>query len=209
MQKFTRFNAQFFQDAMICNMDSIRKYTLEIILHQQRIPQLLTQKKFMQTHEDHLNTVQELNVDPLKVDSVVIQNTCFEKEDSNSETTFNKPIKESSLNSETKDEHAIKYKIQYERRVNKRQMQMQESKIDTGKAAYVDLVITKSSGTESEVQDDSNRSGNDIDADDADIRPIYDEEPMAKVQLTAECNIFAIGQKRTEQLEIIHEGRVD
>ncbi|GKA12660.1 hypothetical protein Tco_0692206 [Tanacetum coccineum] len=41
----------------------------------------------------------------------VIQNTCFEKEDSNSETTFNKPIKESSLNSETKDEHAIKYKM--------------------------------------------------------------------------------------------------
>ncbi|GJS60380.1 hypothetical protein Tco_0655164 [Tanacetum coccineum] len=32
------------------------------------------------------------------------------------------------------------------------------------------------------------------DADDADIRPIFDEEPMAEVQLTAECNIFAIGQ---------------
>ncbi|GJW38367.1 hypothetical protein Tco_0064212 [Tanacetum coccineum] len=30
--------------------------------------------------------------------------------------------------------------------------------------------------------------------DDADIRPIYVEEPMAEVQLTAECNIFAIGQ---------------
>nr|GFD48963.1 hypothetical protein [Tanacetum cinerariifolium] len=35
-------------------------------------------------------------------------------------------------------------------------------------------------GTESEVQDDNNRSGNDPNADDADIRPIYDEEPMAK-----------------------------
>ncbi|GJR29491.1 hypothetical protein Tco_1105723 [Tanacetum coccineum] len=53
------------------------------------------------------------------------------------------------------------------------------------------------------------RSGNDTDADDADIRPIYDEEPMAEVQLTAECNIFAIGQQHTEQPEIIVEGRVD
>ncbi|GJR95631.1 hypothetical protein Tco_0267805 [Tanacetum coccineum] len=35
--------------------------------------------------------------------------------------------------------------------------------------------------TDSTVQDDSSRSGNDTDADDADIRPIYDEEPMAKV----------------------------
>nr|GEU83454.1 ribonuclease H-like domain-containing protein [Tanacetum cinerariifolium] len=52
-------------------------------------------------------------------------------------------------------------------------------------------------------------SGNDTDAVDADIRPIYDEKPMAEVQLTAECNIFAIGQHHTEQLEIINEGRVD
>ncbi|GJS57848.1 hypothetical protein Tco_0652632 [Tanacetum coccineum] len=102
-----------------------------------------------------------------------------------------------------------RHQRQYDRRVNKRQMQTQESKIDTGKAVDADLVVTKSSGTESEVQDDSSRSGNDTDADDADIRPIYDEEPMAEVQLTAECNIFAIGQQHTEQLEISHEGRVD
>ncbi|GKD36961.1 hypothetical protein Tco_1257168, partial [Tanacetum coccineum] len=61
----------------------------------------------------------------------------------------------------------------------------------------------------SEVQDDSSIPGNDTDADDADIRPIYDEEPMVEVQLSAECNIFAIGQKHTEQPEIIVEGRVD
>ncbi|GKA04663.1 hypothetical protein Tco_0683783 [Tanacetum coccineum] len=98
---------------------------------------------------------------------------------------------------------------QYDRRVTKRQMQTQESKIDTGKAVDVDLVVTKSSGTESEVQDDSSRSGNDTDADDADIRPIYNEEPMVEVQLTTECNIFAIGQHHTEQPKIINEGRVD
>ncbi|GJV52330.1 hypothetical protein Tco_1448071 [Tanacetum coccineum] len=76
--------------------------------------------------------------------------------------------------------------------VNKRQMQTKELMIDTGKALDADLVDTESIRTDSTVQDDSSRSGNDTDADDADIRPIYDEEPMAEVQLTAECNIFAI-----------------
>ncbi|GJS95416.1 hypothetical protein Tco_0802384 [Tanacetum coccineum] len=111
MQKYTRFNAQSFQDAMICNMDSIGKYIREIILHQQRTLQLLKQKKLMQTQEDHSNPIQALNVDSLKVDLVVIQNTCFEKEDSNSETASNKSVKESSLDSATKDVHAIKYKM--------------------------------------------------------------------------------------------------
>nr|GEZ11369.1 hypothetical protein [Tanacetum cinerariifolium] len=98
---------------------------------------------------------------------------------------------------------------QYDKRVNKRQMQTQEFKVDMGKAVDVDLVITESNGTESEVQDDRNRSRNDTNADDATIRPIYDEGPMAKVQLTVECNIFAIGQQHTEQPEIINEVRVD
>ncbi|GJU41892.1 hypothetical protein Tco_1194849 [Tanacetum coccineum] len=60
-----------------------------------------------------------------------------------------------------------------------------------------------------QVQDDNNRPGNDIDADDADIRPIYDEEPMAEVQLTAECNIFTIREQHTKQPKIINKGRVD
>ncbi|GJR66399.1 hypothetical protein Tco_0012464 [Tanacetum coccineum] len=59
-------------------------------------------------------------------------------------------------------------------------MQTQESKINMGKAFDADLVVTKSSGTESKVQDKRSRSENDTDTDDADIRPIYDEEPMAE-----------------------------
>nr|GFA64168.1 hypothetical protein [Tanacetum cinerariifolium] len=66
-----------------------------------------------------------------------------------------------------------------------------------------------SSGIELEVQDDSSRSGNDTYANDADIRPIYNKEPVAKVQLTDVCNIFAIGQQHTRQPEIINKGRVD
>ncbi|GKE05013.1 zf-CCHC domain-containing protein [Tanacetum coccineum] len=65
-----------------------------------------------------------------------------------------------------------------------KQMQTQESKVDTGKALDADLVVTESSGTKSEVQDESNKSGNDTDTNDADIRPIYDEELMAEGHMT-------------------------
>nr|GEU74415.1 hypothetical protein [Tanacetum cinerariifolium] len=97
---------------------------------------------------------------------------------------------------------------QYDRRVNKRQMQTQESKIDMSKVVDADLVVTESSRTESEVQDDSSMSGNDTDVDDADIRPIYDEKPMDEVQLITECNIFAIRQQHIEQPKIINEDEV-
>ncbi|GJV71421.1 hypothetical protein Tco_1491416 [Tanacetum coccineum] len=55
-----------------------------------------------------------------------------------------------------------------------------EGKIDVSNALDASLVDTESSGTELEKQDSSSKSGNDIDVDDADIRPIYDEEPMAE-----------------------------
>ncbi|GJR20865.1 hypothetical protein Tco_0969392 [Tanacetum coccineum] len=55
-----------------------------------------------------------------------------------------------------------RHKRLYDRRVNKRQMQTQESKVDTGKALDAGLVVTESNGTESEVQDTSSRSRNDI-----------------------------------------------
>nr|GFC50405.1 hypothetical protein [Tanacetum cinerariifolium] len=61
--------------------------------------------------EHHSNQIRALNVDSLKVDSVVTQNHCSETEDSKSETTSSKSVKESSLNSATKDVHAIKYKM--------------------------------------------------------------------------------------------------
>ncbi|GKA92832.1 retrovirus-related pol polyprotein from transposon TNT 1-94 [Tanacetum coccineum] len=52
-------------------------------------------------------------------------------------------------------------------------------------------------------------SGNDAHVDDADIRPIYNEEPMAEVQMTADDNVSATGQQHTEQPEFINEGEVD
>ncbi|GKA00651.1 hypothetical protein Tco_0673201 [Tanacetum coccineum] len=83
------------------------------------------------------------------------------------------------------DERA-QHKREYDSRVNDRQIQTIEEKVDTSKALDASLVNTKSSGTESKEQDTSSRSRNDTHADDADIRPIYDEESMAEVQTTAE-----------------------
>ncbi|GJV72464.1 hypothetical protein Tco_1492459 [Tanacetum coccineum] len=84
-----------------------------------------------------------------------------------------------------------------------------EEKVDTSKALDASLVNTESSRTESGKQDTSSSSGNDIDADDADIKPVYDEEPMAEVQLTAEINVLATGQQHTEQPGFNNEGEVD
>ncbi|GJX55692.1 hypothetical protein Tco_0285589 [Tanacetum coccineum] len=62
-------------------------------------------------------------------------------------------------------------------------------------------VIIESNGTESQKQDTSSRSGND-----ADIRPIYDEEPKAEVRMTIDDNVSATGQQHTEQPKSNNEG---
>ncbi|GJX13559.1 hypothetical protein Tco_0205317 [Tanacetum coccineum] len=69
----------------------------------------------------------------------------------------------------------IRHKRQYDRRVNQRQVQTHESKINMGRALDVNVVVTESSGTKSRKHDASSKSGNDVDAGDANIKPIYDE----------------------------------
>ncbi|GJZ30228.1 hypothetical protein Tco_0575275 [Tanacetum coccineum] len=64
--------------------------------------------------------------------------------------------------------------------VNERQMQTTEEKDDLSTTMDASLVDTESSETESKEQDTRSRSGNDAHADDADLRPIYNEEPMAE-----------------------------
>nr|GFD29173.1 hypothetical protein [Tanacetum cinerariifolium] len=100
-------------------------------------------------------------------------------------------------------------KREYDNWVNERQMQTTKEKVDTSKASDASSVDTESSRTESKEQDTSSSSWNDSHDDGADIIPIYDEEPMAKVQTTAEINVFAIGQQHTEQPEFNNEGEVD
>ncbi|GKB46552.1 hypothetical protein Tco_0897305 [Tanacetum coccineum] len=81
------------------------------------------------------------------------------------------------------DKRAL-HKREYDSRVNERQMQTIEEKVDTSKAL-------------------------DANVDDAYIKPVYDEEPMAEVQLTVEINVLATGQQHTEQPEFNNEGEVD
>ncbi|GKE60845.1 hypothetical protein Tco_1511212, partial [Tanacetum coccineum] len=77
------------------------------------------------------------------------------------------------------DERA-QHKREYDSWVNERQIQTTKKSMDAS------LVDTESSGTTLKEQDTSSSSRNDAHADDADIRSIYDEEPMAEVQTTAE-----------------------
>ncbi|GJR13209.1 hypothetical protein Tco_0795861 [Tanacetum coccineum] len=76
------------------------------------------------------------------------------------------------------DKRAL-HKREYDSRVNERQMQTTEEKVDTSKAL------------------------------DANIKPIYDEEPMAEVQLIANHNVFVTRQQHTNQPEFNNEGEVD
>ncbi|GJR12064.1 hypothetical protein Tco_0794716 [Tanacetum coccineum] len=69
------------------------------------------------------------------------------------------------------DERAL-HKREYDSRVNERQMQTTEGKVDTNKELDASLVNTESNGTESGKPDTSSSSENDANADDADIRPV-------------------------------------
>ncbi|GJT32930.1 hypothetical protein Tco_0923349 [Tanacetum coccineum] len=96
-------------------------------------------------------------------------------------------------------EKRARHKMEYDNRVNERLTQTTEENVDSSKALDASLVIIESNGTTLKEQDTSSRSGNDAHVDDADIRPIYNEEPMAEVQTTAEINVFAIGQQKKQK----------
>nr|GEV88783.1 hypothetical protein [Tanacetum cinerariifolium] len=59
-------------------------------------------------------------------------------------------------------------------------MLTKEGKVDLSKALDASLVDIENSGTGFEKHDTSTRPRHDIDFDDADIKPVYDEEPMVE-----------------------------
>nr|GEX59116.1 hypothetical protein [Tanacetum cinerariifolium] len=85
-------------------------------------------------------------------------------------------------------------KREHDNWVNERQIQTTEEKVDTSKALDASSVDTESSRTESKEHDTCSRSGYDAHDDDANIRPIYNEEPIAE---------------HTEQPEFNKEGEID
>ncbi|GKB84653.1 hypothetical protein Tco_0956925 [Tanacetum coccineum] len=97
------------------------------------------------------------------------------------------------------------HKREYDSRMNERQMQSKKGKVDSSKALDANLVVTESSGTESEKHDTNSRSGNDTHAEDVDIKPANDKEPMAEVQLTAQHNVLAYEQQHSMQSKPIYD----
>nr|GEV62051.1 integrase, catalytic region, zinc finger, CCHC-type, peptidase aspartic, catalytic [Tanacetum cinerariifolium] len=96
------------------------------------------------------------------------------------------------------------HKREYDSRVNERQMQTKERHVDTSKALDASLFITESSEITLKKQDTSSRPGNDADANEADIKPVYDEEPMAEVNSGAKVPSYNATYKKKpiEQLSI-------
>nr|GEW05687.1 hypothetical protein [Tanacetum cinerariifolium] len=94
-------------------------------------------------------------------------------------------------------------------RVNETQTHMQEGEVDRDKALDASLVVKERSETESEKHDTSSRSGNDTYAENADIKPVNDKEPMAEVQMIVVYNVLANGQQHAEQSEFNNEEKVD
>ncbi|GKD40378.1 hypothetical protein Tco_1260585 [Tanacetum coccineum] len=79
------------------------------------------------------------------------------------------------------DERA-QHKREYDIRMNERQMQSNKGIVDSSKALDTRSVVPKSSRTKSDKRDTSSRSGNYImHAVDADIKPVNDQVPFAKV----------------------------
>nr|GEX78097.1 hypothetical protein [Tanacetum cinerariifolium] len=95
-----------------------------------------------------------------------------------------------------------KHKREYDRRMNDGMMQSKEGNVDSSKALNDGLVITESSGTESDKQDTSSTSGNDTDALDADIRLKSNKEPRVEVQLTSEHNAHVLALKYDDKHRI-------
>ncbi|GKC13601.1 hypothetical protein Tco_1010383 [Tanacetum coccineum] len=212
MQNYTQYDAQSFYDAMIFNMDSLGKYMLELILRQQRTPQfahlkVLLKEDLKGTRIEHgfkraFMSLFGQDVDTftrtmlLNVDQLQKQLDKDEFQEDGSMTAFwvvNNQFQKFidskftlDYDSQMTDTRFVQY--QWDRGSNFRNSLLQNTWVDVKSLLLKEHVIKDSmkEGTDSTVQDDSNRSGNDTDADDADIRPIYDEEPMAEYPETCQ-----------------------
>ncbi|GJY10159.1 hypothetical protein Tco_0378344 [Tanacetum coccineum] len=97
------------------------------------------------------------------------------------------------------------HKREYDSRINERQMQSKEGKVDSSKALDDSLVVTECSKTKSDKQDTSSRPEKATHAEDANINSVNKKQPMAEVQLTAKYNILANEQQHTKQSEPIYD----
>ncbi|GJW74051.1 hypothetical protein Tco_0133421 [Tanacetum coccineum] len=102
------------------------------------------------------------------------------------------------------------YTLSHNSKVNERTMQTREGMVNMVKDKCDDgLVVTESSRTKLEKQDESSRSGNDTLAEGADIILSNEPESINEVQSTAAYNVFANDRQHVEQPKFINEGKVD
>ncbi|GKA07608.1 hypothetical protein Tco_0686832 [Tanacetum coccineum] len=73
----------------------------------------------------------------------------------------------------------------------------------------IGLVLTEISRTKLEKQDKNSRSGNDTQAEGADIRLSNDTKPLNDVLSTAAYNVFANDRPYAEQPKFINERKID
>ncbi|GJY00294.1 hypothetical protein Tco_0357312 [Tanacetum coccineum] len=169
------FEAHLFKYTMIGNMDFIKKYMIETILHEQEIQKQLNEKK-MQPQEFKRpanNSVKESITKSNQKICIAIKyklqkkrrwNGIFKITSFTPSGSFKRRLKG------TRIEHGFKHAF----------LSLFGQEIETFTALDDGLVVIESSGTESRKQDTSSRSGNDTNVDDADIIPVYDKEPMVE-----------------------------
>ncbi|GJS54733.1 hypothetical protein Tco_0628095 [Tanacetum coccineum] len=95
-----------------------------------------------------------------------------------------------------------RHKREYDSKLNERQMQLKEGKVDSSKALDAGLVVTECSGTKSDKQVTSNSLGNYIThAMDADIRLVNDQVPFIESENISLKKTIAQLQKDFSRME--------
>ncbi|GJW81430.1 hypothetical protein Tco_0145405 [Tanacetum coccineum] len=99
---------------------------------------------------------------------------------------------------------------QLEKQLDKEEFQDIESMaafkvLETQFQKFIKLRISLNDEDESGKRDISSRLGNDVDSDDADIKPIYDEELIAEIQLTAKWQQGQFLKEKSNEGKVKHD----
>nr|GEU56437.1 hypothetical protein [Tanacetum cinerariifolium] len=202
---------QTFRLKMFHNLDQLRLQLKERIFMRlmQRIVLSVIKYGELQMKENEVNalnkTGKQLNAEILhgheleksfKLESKDVQINLVQAVDAN--LVFTKSSGIESINNSS--ENALS------KSVNETQMQLQEEKVDMGKALDDGLVVIESSRTKSDKQNTSSRSGNyTTHVVNEDIRLVNDQEPFAEVQLIAQHNVLANDQQHSKKSEPIYD----
>nr|GEX26109.1 hypothetical protein [Tanacetum cinerariifolium] len=102
------------------------------------------------------------------------------------------------------------HKKAHDSKVNERTMQTQVGMVNMVKdKCDVGLVVTEINKTKLENQDESSRSGNDTQAEGANIGLSSDTKPLNEVQTTAAYNVFVNDKQHVEHPKFINKRNVD